>query len=139
MNLLKRISSFLRPLSSVLLIVFAFLLVANFASAQGLVKCGNPGQPECNLCSLMELGKNLINFLMETGFALGALFITWGAFVIMTAGGSEERVKEGRKIVTTVVIGIAIMLSSWIILGTVLQILTGSPSKLPWTEIKCKY
>jgi len=107
------------------------------AKSSGLVQCGNPGQPACTLCSFLELVKNLINFIMGLAFAFVGLFITWGAFVTMTAGGSEERVKEGRKILTTAIIGLVIMLSAWLILGTVIQILTGSPSKLPWTEIKC--
>lgn len=107
------------------------------AKSSGLVQCGNPGQPACTLCSFLELVKTLINFIMGLAFAFVGLFITWGAFVTMTAGGSEERVKEGRKILTTAIIGLVIMLSSWMILGTVIQILTGSPSKLPWTEIKC--
>ena len=107
------------------------------AKSSGLVQCGNPGQPACTLCSFLELVKTLINFIMGLAFAFVGLFITWGAFTTMTAGGSEERVKEGRKILTTAIIGLVIMLSSWMILGTVIQILTGSPSKLPWTEIKC--
>ncbi len=125
--------------SKAILIVALLLLAANFTSAQGLVQCGNPGQPACNLCSFLELVKTLINFAIQISFAFAGLFITWGAFVIMTAGGSEERVKDGRKMVTTAVIGMVIMLSSWLILGTVIQVLTGSPSKLPWTEIKCTY
>lgn len=119
--------------------IILLLLSINLASAQGLVQCGNPGQPACNLCSFLELVKILINFAIQITFAFAGLFITWGAFVIMTAGGSEERVKDGRKMVTTAVIGLVIMLSAWLILGTVIQILTGSPSKLPWTEIKCTY
>ena len=132
-------NTFLFPLSSVLLTILAFLLILNIASAQGLVQCGNPGQPACNLCSFLELVKTLINFAIQITFAFAGLFITIGAFVIMTAGGSETRVSEGKKMMTTAIIGMVIMLTAWLILGTVIQILTGSPSKLPWTEIKCTY
>ena len=121
------------------LIAIFLLLITSLAPAQGLVQCGNPGQPACNLCSFLELVKNIINFAIQITFAFAGLFITWGAFVIMTAGGSEARVEEGKKMMTTAVIGLVIMLSSWLILGTVIQIITGSPSKLPWTEIKCAY
>ncbi len=121
------------------LILGAFLAGSSLVSAQGLVQCGNAGQPACNLCSVLELLKNLIDFAIKLSFSFAALFITWGAFVTMTAGGAEERVKEGRKILTDTVIGLVIMLTAWLILGTVVQVLTGSPSKLPWTEIKCTY
>ncbi len=126
-------------MKKIVLITIFLLLITSFASAQGLVQCGNPGQPACNLCSFLELAKNLINFAIQITFAFAGLFITWGAFVIMTAGGSAARVEEGKKMMTTAVIGLVIMLTSWLILGTVIQIITGSPSKLPWTEIKCTY
>lgn len=117
------------------------LLAISMASAQtsGLVPCGNPGQPACNVCSFLEMVKIILNFGIQVSFAFAALFITWGAFVIMTAGGSEQRVTEGKKMMTTAIIGMVIILSSWLILGTVVQILAGSPTKLPWTEIKCTY
>ncbi|MDE2001642.1 MAG: hypothetical protein KGI60_03725 [Patescibacteria group bacterium] len=117
---------------------YSFIL-ANITFAQGLVPCGNPGQAACTLCDALQLVKNLINFMLQAGFALVGLFIAWGAFVIMTAGGSEERVKEGRKIMTTAVTGLVIMLTAWLVLGTIIQILTGSPSKLPWNTIQCTY
>ncbi len=123
-----------------LIALYVLLLAGNVALAQGgLVTCGNPGQADCNICSFLELVKGLIDFAIKLAFALAGLFITWGAFVTMTAGGSEERVKQGREILTTAIIGLVIMLSAWLILGTVIQVLTGSSSKLPWTEIKCTY
>lgn len=121
------------------LILGLFVASNHFVFAQGLVQCGNAGQPACNLCSFLSLIKDLIDFAIKISFAFAALFITWGAFVTMTAGGSEERVKEGRKILTDTIIGLVIMLTAWLILGTVVQVLTGSPSKLPWTQIQCTY
>ncbi|MBU6142318.1 hypothetical protein KGO95_04415 [Patescibacteria group bacterium] len=109
------------------------------ANGSGLVQCGNPGQPACNLCSLLALIQILINYAIDLAFAFSGLFIAWGAFVIMTAGGSEQRVKKGKEVMTTAIIGLVIMLSAWLILGTVLQVLTGSATKLPWTSIKCTF
>ncbi len=77
--------------------------------------------------------------MIEIAFAFSGLFIAWGAFVIMTAGGSEEKVKKGKEIMTTAITGLVIMLSARLIIGTVLQVLTGSATKIPWTTIKCTY
>lgn len=110
---------------------------ASLASAQGLVPCGSPGQAKCTLCDLLVLIKNLTTFMTQLGLAFAGLFFVWGAFVIMTAGGSEQRVSEGKKVVTTTVIGILIMFSAYLIIGTLLNVLTGSPSALPWTQIQC--
>ncbi len=114
------------------------ILLTNNAFAAGLVPCGGPGEPACNFCHLLLLGKNLIDLAIQLSFAFAGLFIAWGAFVIMTGGGSSSRVSEGKKIMETAIIGIVIVLGAWMIIGTTLQILTGSSSKLPWTEISCE-
>src|SRR3989344_2916309 len=118
-----------------LLVISCLLLVsANLALAQGLVPCSGL---DCSLCDFLVLVKNLIDLMLKWGVALAALFFAWGAFVIMTAGGSSEKATEGRKILTTVAIGILIAFTAWMIIGTLMQVLTNSPSKLPWNEIKC--
>jgi type IV secretion system pilin len=100
----------------------------------GLVPCTGF---DCSMCSLFELIKNIINFLTKVIFALATAFIVWGAIEIMTAGGSETRITSGRERITTAIFGIAITLGAWLLIGTILQVLTGSSSKLPWNEIEC--
>lgn len=102
-----------------------------------LVPCGNAGQAACTLCDLFVLGKNIIDWLIEASILFGSGFFAWGALKIMTAGGSENKVTDGRKMITTAVIGILIVTTAWIFIGTLLQFLTGSPSKLPWSQIQC--
>ncbi|MDO8430039.1 MAG: pilin [bacterium] len=132
---MKRITAFL--LSTY------YLLITNVASAALLPQCNPVGErgaaDTCNLCHVLQLGKNLITFSLEIGFAAAALFIAWGAFVIMTAGDSEEKVKTGKQTMTIAVTGVVIAISAWLIIGTALQILTGSPSKLPWDQIQCTF
>ena len=116
--------------------LFAFLLMTSVAFAQGLVPCSGL---DCTLCDFLVLVKNLINLMLQWGVILAGLFFAWGAFVIMTAGGSEEKITEGRKIMATVAVGVLIAFTAWMILGTLIQVLTDSPSKLPWNEIKCTF
>lgn len=121
----------------ILSIALLAILFANTSFAAGLVPCGNPGEPACNFCHLLQLGQNLINLAIQLSFTFAGLFIAWGAFVIMTAGGSKERVSEGKKALTTAITGLVIVLTAWMIIGLALQIFTGSSSKIPWTEISC--
>ena len=118
-------------------ILYSLFLNANVAFAQSrLIPCSGL---DCNLCDLLELAKNVINWLVSISSVLAVGFIIWGSIVIMTAGASPERANEGKKIITTAVIGLVIVLASWLILGTIIQIVTGSPSALPWKEIKCTF
>lgn len=118
-----------------------YFLITNVAFA-GLVPCSPKMRngimvDECTLCDFLVMAKNIITFLIEAAVILGVLFIVWGGFVIMIAGGSPERVSQGRKSITIAVTGIAIALGAWLIIGTVLNILGGG-SPLPWTEIICQ-
>lgn len=92
---------------------------------------------DCSLCSIFKLIQNIINFLIQFTFAIAGGFIVWGAIEIMTDAGSEKRVESGRDKITTSVIGIAIMLTSWLFIGFILQILTNSNSMIPWNKIDC--
>ncbi len=134
----------MKNIKSKLLVIVYLLLVNSSIASAALVPACNPvglkGDPNtCNLCHVLELFKNLTNFSLEIGVVLAGLFFAWGTFVIMTAGDSEQKVEEGKKVIWTVVQGLVIAFSAWLIIATLLQILTGSPSKLPWDKIQCTF
>lgn len=128
-----------RLIKNLLVISCLSLVIVNVAFAQ-VVPCGNPGQPECrSLCQVLVLANNVVSILIKVGLSLAGLFFAYGAFVIMTAGaaGSEKQMSEGKSMLWTVIIGIAIMLVAWLLIGSLLRIITGSPSIFPWDQIQC--
>jgi len=106
----------------------------NLPSSGPLVPCEGF---DCSLCSVFKLIQNVINFLIQFIFAVAGGFIVWGAIEIMTDVGSEKRIESGRERITTAVVGIAITLSSWLVIGFILQVLTNSPKPIPWNKIEC--
>lgn len=116
-----------------MVIVTAFAAPPAFAQEQPRTFLGVPCNPTllpkepgaCNLVTFLEFLRNIINFLLTLAIPLAVGFIAWGAFVIITAGGSEEKVKKGRGIITAAVVGIAIALGSWLIITTFQNILKG--------------
>ncbi len=131
----------------ILFSIFYFLFSISVAQAAGLVPCGGEGQDPCTWCHLMQLVKNVINFLMYIVFPLAAIMIVVGGIMIMTAGGSTERVAKGKEIVTAAVVGLLIALLSWLIIDTIIKILAGTPQGGgpaeilkglgPWNKLKC--
>ena len=115
----------------------SLLILAVSPAFAALVPCGNAGQADCTLCDLFVLFKNIINWLIEISFVIGTAFFAWGAIDIMRAGESETLVKQGKERITTAVWGIVIVATAWLLVGTILQFVTGSTSKLPWNEIQC--
>lgn len=85
---------------------------------------GKSTQP-CNITAFIKWIKQLINVLLTIAIPIGVIFVVWGAFVIITAGGSEDRVRKGKDVITAAVIGIAIAFGAWLIITTVNKILTG--------------
>jgi hypothetical protein len=54
------------------------------------------------------------------------------------AGGSEKEISAGRETMKVAVIGLVIVLTGWLIIGEVLQILTGSGPSIPWNQVICQ-
>ena len=129
--------------TKILLSTFYFLLSVRFASAQlniwegtgeGGVTC-NVGGP-CSFCDALKVTSNIVQLLFQIAIPIAVAMIIYGALRLMFAGGSTERVTQSRKIMTSAVIGLIIALSAWIIVNTLLHVLTGNPS-FPWNEITC--
>lgn len=103
----------------ILLITGYFLLITtSIASAAGIVPCGGV---DCNICHLFQGVSNIIDFLLKNiAFPLGVVAILYGGFMMMTSGGSEERVKKGRTALEFAVYGIIIAFAGWLIIDTIL-------------------
>lgn len=106
-----------------LLVFFTPLLTTQAA----LVPCGHSGLPECTECHFFLMLQNIYNFLVfRAAPILGGLFIVIGGFsyiislsAITGAGPSEKKVATGKKIITSVVIGLVIVYASWLFINAI--------------------
>ncbi len=65
--------------------------------------------------------RGIVNVLLRwAGFVATALFLL-GAFIMVGSGGSEANLATGKKIMKASLIGLALILSSWMILSTVVS------------------
>jgi hypothetical protein len=142
------------------IVMFIFVFsIFNFAQA-GVIPCGlskdDPNQPgdqtiPCTYCHLLQLVKNVIDFMMYLIFPIATGVIIYGGFVILTARESAEQVSKGRKIITAAVVGILIALISWLALDTIFKILASisgteqgaGPAIIkgigrPWSQLNCQ-
>ena len=132
-----RLKKFLGNRKSSLFFWFVFAL--NFfpvitAKAQPLVPCEGLS---CRFCDLAVLIQNIINFGFRVSLVAGVIFIVWGGFLLMTAGGSPERANSGRRAIIAAITGVAIALGSWLIIDTFIKIIGGGGSFGPWNQIPC--
>ena len=118
----------------------------------GLVPCGrmcdDPNTDicecdPCTLCHLFVLFKRIVDFLAkDVLFPLAVLIIVIGGVMFLTAAGSPERINAAKKILTSTVIGLAIIFLSWLIVNTIIGVLvrTDNPFGMVlrnWSEIPC--
>lgn len=113
-------------------LIYTFILVAIFyflVSATPTLAFDKPLLPcrgtACTFNDLLKFIANVIHDLLEIAILLAVIFIIYGGFAIMTAGGSADKAQNGRKIITAAAIGAVIALASWLIVTTVQNALTG--------------
>lgn len=133
---------FMRMIRNKFFYIFIYLFNIPLVSyAAGLIPDCNPtggvnDANTCGLCDVLKMIYGITDFLMKMGLILSVVFIIVGAIVIMTARGSESQFKKGKEILTISIYGATLLLASWLIVNTILQMLSGSGG-LPWTDIQC--
>jgi type IV secretory pathway VirB2 component (pilin) len=91
----------------------------------------------CTWCNFVQFGQGIINFLMQNiAFPLAVLFIIYGGIMMMINSGNPSKLQESRGIIWAAVIGLAILLGSWVILNTFFNLMTGGIN-WPWHTIQC--
>ncbi len=86
-----------------------------FAALPPLIPCGNPNQPQCDFNMLVRLVQNIINFLVYMSAPVAAVAFAWAGILYFTAAGDEKKIGAAHSIFTNVLIGLAIVLSAWLI------------------------
>ena len=127
----------------VFLISFLLLLLTPyFISAAGpLVPCG-PGtdKPDCQFCDFFVLINNVLKFALEIiGFVAVVMAIVGGIFFFF-AGANPDALRQAKRIILSVVIGVVIILSSWAVVNTIFNY-SGiiEMQGWQWWNIQCTY
>ena len=125
---------------NILLAIGLFLVLMPSASSAAIVPCG-PGTATatCTFCHLLELGQEIIDFLIMLSFPIAAGIIVFGGIAIMTSAGSPDKINYGKNAIKKALIGLVIILASWMLVDVTIRILanTRNPGGLsaPWYEI----
>ncbi len=107
-------------LSFLLIISWPFNVAAN--GDGGLVPCEGP---DCDFDDLVALVKAIINFIITLAIVGSAIMFAWAGFIYITAGGSQEKVKQAHNLFKYVGLGLVIILAAWLIVDLILEALTG--------------
>lgn len=94
------------------------LATASGISAQGLVPCGQEGNP-CELCDIFTLLDNILDFIFfQLVPPIAVLAIVIGGVYFFMAGGDPAKLGKAQGVLTAVVIGLAIVYGSWLLINS---------------------
>ncbi len=80
----------------------------------------------CGTTDANQLIKNVINWLLTIAFALAVLFLIIGGFWYITSAGNEETAEKGKTTAINAIIGIVIILLSYVIVNVVANLVQKS-------------
>lgn len=101
------------------------------SGSSGLVPCGYDEVPpgadpkvaitvaeDCDFWDLLQLAKNIIDFLLYTiAMPLAAIMFAYAGWLYLSAQGNESKVKEAHHIFGMVALGLALALAAWLIVN----------------------
>ncbi len=104
------------------LIAFCLPIVV---SAAGLVPCGGPGEAACNTDFVVSFVSGLINFLISMLGVIAMIVLVYAGFRMVVSMGNEAEWTKAKSLFTNVIIGIILILAAWLIVDTIMRVLTG--------------
>lgn len=90
-----------------------------------VVQCGNEGQAPCTLCDIFETISRLMRIIILFSFAIGGGLIVVSGIMMYFGGSNPGLLKTAKTILKNVIIGIIIMLLSYLIVFTIIHVLSG--------------
>lgn len=93
-------------------------------------KCGE--KSICGLCDFVQLANNILTAIIYLSVFLAAVLFAYAGFQYMTAYGEPGKIKAAHEIFRNVGLGLVIVLAAWLIIDTLMRVLTGNET---WSRI----
>lgn len=129
MNRLKQISKKINFLKVAELVVVTALIFAPLVTlALPQVECTSLNGLNCQTTSINGLIRIVINWLLGIAFGVAVLFLIIGGFWYITSAGNEETAEKGKGTAINAIIGIVIIILSYVIINVVSTLVTNTNS-----------
>ncbi|MEZ4180338.1 MAG: pilin [Candidatus Doudnabacteria bacterium] len=82
----------------------------------------------CSEGSIVEIFRLVLNWALAIAFLIAVIFLIYGGFQYIFAGGNDDAAGKGSKTITNALIGLVIIVLSFIIVQIVYRFVSGSGS-----------
>ena len=103
--------------------VAASTAITNFQTGvnNATVKAGIATEQQVEQASLVARIGSIVGIMLYFAATILLVFIIWGGYMWMTAGGNEEKVKKGQKYIINSIIGYIVIAVSYLIVRFVIE------------------
>ena len=109
----------------------AIFIDGSFIPPQCLGNAPVSGDKPCDVNAVMTVVVNVSRLILGTIGSVALLMFIYGGVTFITAAGNTQRVEQGKTILINAVIGIGIVLLSWVLVNTLVAALTGTDLASP--------
>ncbi len=102
-------------------LAFSYALTANIPCPPGIA-C--PGTSGTGINSVNDFIATVINWLIGISFGIAVLFLIIGGFRYIVSGGDVESAEAAKNTIINAIIGIIIIILSYVIINAVVNLLT---------------
>lgn len=124
----------------IVFLFLSFLVQTPFVYADGIpaagsasnkfIVCGENNPNDCTFGKIYTLIKNIIDFLLIDVMVPAAIIsIMFAGFKYVMARGNPGEIKKAHDIFYYIVVGIVLALAAWLIVNTILIVLSGEGSQ----------
>lgn len=104
------------------LLLFVFL-VGFLVAAPALAEVSIPNPIKCNTATCL-IGQ-VVRYILGVIAILATLMFVWGGIMMLTSGGSPQRIEQAKETLAWAAIGVIVILVSWSVILFVLKGLVG--------------
>lgn len=127
----------------VIFLVLSFVVTVNPtpASANAVSSFINCNGVDCSACNVVYTANKVITWLVGVLFMVFAILMVKAGFGLVTSGGNSSAMTDAKDSFTSAIIGLIIILASWVIVDTVIRglgVTDGRGNPFPWSEVQCQ-
>lgn len=117
--------------SAVLAFLLSVILPVAVSAQEGLVTCGTDTDDNgvltnpCGWDDFIGMINGLVEWLIIIATSVAVLLFIYAGFLYLTSGGDDSQVSQAKTIFINVAVGFSIMLLAYLIVITIVSLLTG--------------
>lgn len=122
---------------TILLLGLAFFALSITGSASAGILDLPQFEDPCDVCEFARLLSVIKNFVLEIAATIAVLFIIIGGVMMAASSGIPDQVQRAKKIITSAIIGLVILVCAWLIVSAIMAATLGGNIGSSWWTVTC--